>query len=505
MPVHGQNVNLPVIGHLGYDSVTLAGCWHYVDKEGNEYALVGTSNGLSIVNLNEPTAPYEAFHVPGLNSNWREVKTHGDYAYVCTEAAMSGITIVNLSHLPDSINYRTWTGDAQHPEAVLTAHTIATADGFLYIFGSKPLSDGAIICSLSDPWNPEITGIYAQRYVHDGYIRNDTLWAGEIYAGQCSVIDVRDKSAPVVMATQPTPAAFNHNTWLSDDSRTLFTTDERPWAPLAAYDISDLNNITLLDTYRPSLYSEKEVHNVRVLRDFLVNPSYGGQLTIVDAHKPDNLVEVAFALLGTSLVWDADPYLPSGTLFATVKNEGLFIFKPDYARAAYLEGVVLDSLSLQPIARATVRILNTQVLDSTNVQGQFKTGYHAQGFYTVEVSAPGYYPRLLEFVELKAGHIKELEVYLQPDLSSTPIQYGAVAYKVYPTLFSSGFTIDARGLPPGQYRFELSDLQGRLIYSAALAREKTEISLGSILHAGTYLLTIKNQRGVVGIERLIKG
>lgn len=505
IPLQGQITNLTVIGHLDYDSLTLAGCWHYVDQEENEYALVGTSNGLSIVNLNEPTAPYEMFHVPGLLNNWREVKTHGDYAYVCTEAAMSGITIVNLSHLPDSISYRTWTGDSLHPEAVLSAHTIAATDSFLYIFGSKPLTDGAIICDLSDPWNPEIVGTYTERYVHDGYIRNDTLWAGEIYAGQCAMIDVSDKSAPVVLATQPTPAAFNHNTWLSDDSRTLYTTDERPWAPLAAYDISDLNNITLLDTYRPSQLPDKEVHNVRVLRDFLINPSYGGQLTIVDGHKPDNLVEVAIASLGSSLVWDADPYLPSGVLFATAKNEGLFIFQPNYTRASYLEGVVRDSMSLQPIARATVRILNTQILDSTNVQGGFKTGYHTPGFYTVEVSAPGYYARSLEMVELKAGQITELEVHLQPDATGTQVQWGAAAYRVYPTAFSAGFTIDALDLPPGQYRYELSDLQGRLIYSAALACEKAEVWLGGILKAGTYLLTIKNELGVVGVERLVKG
>ena len=39
------------IGHLSYAPLFLAGCWHHVDNTGGEWALVGTSAGLSIVDL----------------------------------------------------------------------------------------------------------------------------------------------------------------------------------------------------------------------------------------------------------------------------------------------------------------------------------------------------------------------------------------------------------------------------------------------------------------------
>lgn len=401
---------LQQIGHLPYAPLSLAGCWHYVDSSGGEYALVGTSKGLSIVDLSDPTQPVERFAVPGLSNNWREVKTWNGFAYVSTEANNSGITIVDLRELPDTVTWKTWYGPGTDT-LIRRCHALACADGYLYLFGGT--QNGAVICDLADPWNPQVKSIYPQPYVHDGYIRGDTLWSSEIYAGQFSVIDVSDKTKPIVLATQPTPGRFNHNTWLSDDSRILFTTDEKPNTPLGAFDVSNPDNITQLDLYFPSQRPSFEVHNVRVLNDFLINPSYGGQLTIVDAHRPDNLIETAWASLGNSLVWDADPYLPSGILFAAAKNEGLFIFQPTYERAAYLEGRVNDAATGQPLGKTKVVLASTPNGDVTRPDGLFKTGAAQPGFYTVQVGKIGYKPLTVSGVELKRGETTWLELTLE--------------------------------------------------------------------------------------------
>ncbi len=401
---------LQQIGHLPYAPLSLAGCWHHVDSSGNEYALVGTSAGLSIVDLNDPGYPAERFRVPGLNSGWREVKTWGGFAYVSTEADKSGITIVDLRQLPDTVQWKVWYGPGADT-LIQKSHALACADGYLYIFGGT--QSGAVICDLADPWNPVVKSIYNKQYVHDGYIRNDTLWASEIFAGQFSVIDVSDKTQPKVLATQATPGKFNHNAWLSDDSRTLFTTDEKLNTPLAAFDISELDNITQLDGYFPSRKPTFEVHNVRVLNDFLINPSYGGQLTIVDAHRPDILIETAWASLGASLVWDADPYLPSGIVFATAKSEGLFIFQPSYQRAAYLEGRVTDAATGQPLSKVKVVVTNTSNYDITRPDGTFKTGAAAPGVFTLQVGKIGYKPLTVDNIPLVSGEQKWLELTLE--------------------------------------------------------------------------------------------
>ncbi len=401
---------LEVMGHLPYAPLTLAGCWHYVDSFGNEYALVGTSQGLSIVDVSDPKTPTERFAVPGPPNNWREVKTWNGFAYVGSEANNSGITIVDLRRLPDTVQWRVWFGPGSD-KIVLRSHTIACADGYLYIFGGT--QQGVVICDLSDPWEPQVESIIPSPYVHDGYIRNDTLWTSEIYAGEFGVYDISDKKNPCRLASHPTPAAFNHNTELSDDSRYLFTTDERWNAPLASFDVTNLENVRLLDKYFPSVRPTAEVHNVRVRSGYLVNPSYGGQLTIVDAHRPDNLIEVAHILLGNSLVWDASPYLPSGNIIASVRNEGLFVLKPNYTRAAYVEGRVTDAATGRPLGGVKVMVRGTANTDISRPDGTFKTGAGAPGKYEIIFGKVGYQSKVLSDVALYRGETTLVEVALE--------------------------------------------------------------------------------------------
>ena len=90
------------MSQLGYVDIPtlhttkLNGIWGYTDEAGNEYALVGTEDGVSIVDITVPAAATEILFIPGLNSVWREIKTVGDYAYVTTEAS-EGLLIIDLS------------------------------------------------------------------------------------------------------------------------------------------------------------------------------------------------------------------------------------------------------------------------------------------------------------------------------------------------------------------------------------------------------------------------
>jgi hypothetical protein len=47
-------------------------------KPGIEYAIVGTTEGTSILSLEDPSNPIEVFWEPGSTSVWRELKTWGD-------------------------------------------------------------------------------------------------------------------------------------------------------------------------------------------------------------------------------------------------------------------------------------------------------------------------------------------------------------------------------------------------------------------------------------------
>ncbi len=402
-----SQLNLQLLGHLPFPGTTCAGVWHYVDSLNNEYALIGAGNGIAIVDVTDPANPVLKFTVPAANSLWREIKTFSHYAYATTEGG-GGVTIVNLEYLPDSVQSKVYTGDGAIAGMVGSAHTCAVDDeGYLYLFGTGGLANGgAVICNLNnDPWNPEYVGQYNQNYIHDGYIINDTLWAGEIYAGQFSVIDVSNRANPVLLATQQTPGQFCHNTWLSDDHSIVYTTDEVGGAPLGAFDISDVTNIKIVSTYWTDSMPNSEVHNVRVINDFLVNPSYGSQITIVDAGRPNNLIEIANFPTGSYLCWDASPYLPSGNIIATDVGGGLYVFAPYYVRACYLEGTVTDSITGLPINGATIKVLTTPKQTASIITGEYKTGVLDPGVYDVEFSKPGYISKTISGVSLTTGNL----------------------------------------------------------------------------------------------------
>ncbi len=500
--------NLQLVGHLSYAPLSLAGCWHHVDNSGGEWALVGTSAGLSLVDLDDPTQPVERFTVPSLTNTWREVKSWSGYAYFGSEAPESGITIVNLNYLPDSIQWKVWRGDGFFVDKVVRSHALQAEAGYLYICGGGNVSNGVVIADLVDPWNPHILSKYAANYVHDAFIRGDTMWTSEVYQGQFGVVDISDRSNPVLLTTQPTPGAFNHNTGLSTNSKTLFTTDEVASAPLGAFDVSDLSNIRLLDKYLPSKKPTGEVHNVRVMPgDFLVCPSYRGQLTIVDGSKPDNLIEIAWDSLGNSLVWDADPYLPSGIVFATAKNEGLFVYKPTYTHAAWLEGNVTDAVNGFPLADAKVFVLNTPNADTTGADGVYKTGAPATGAYAMKAERVGYQPQVKTNIPLVSGVIASVNFSLSPLVGTEEVEK-ATLMQVSPSPFEDFLRVELQHGSPFSSEIttlRLIDLSGKTILEKhANAAGVTVLDGLKKLPSGTYLLQASNGKGGVQVLSVVK-
>lgn len=500
---------LQKIGYLPYAPLSLSGCWHHIDSSGGEWALVGTSAGLSIVDVRQPTQPRERFFVPGKTNNYREVRTWAGFAYVGSEATGSGITIVDLRELPDTIRWKVWVGDGVYDSLVVHSHTVQAVDGYLYIFGGGVVTNGATIADLSDPWNPVIVGKYTNNYVHDGYIRGDTLWTSEITKGWFGVVDVSDRSNPTLLATQPTPGAFCHNSGLSDDSRVLFTTDEKPSAPLGAFDVSNLDDIKMLDAYWPSRKPAGEVHNVRVFGQFLVNACYKGQLTLVDASRPGNLIETAWDSLGNALVWDVDPYLPSGIILATAKLEGFYVYqKPAYRHAAWLEGTVTDGISGHPLSNTKVFIRGTLNADTSFVNGQYKTGAAEPGRYEVFAMRKGYLPATFKDVELISNQLTTLDIELFPELSpQNPAEDNL--WRIAPTPFDGYIRVDfPEGSPyrKSETMLRVFDTGGKLLLEKTADGNGTTLlkNLEQLPKGGYVLLATNKLSGNYNSARIMK-
>jgi choice-of-anchor B domain-containing protein len=395
--------NTTLRSHMTYPGKQLSNIGGYVDSLGNEYALVGHSEGLSIVNVQDPDNPFIVQEIPGPNSIWREVKTWQKHAYVTTEGGSQGLTIVDLSNLPGTnLPFQNWsptitTGVGTY--TLSTIHALHIDNGYVYLYGANNGSgiDGIVIGDLSDPWNPTVAGLYDGYYVHDGYVRNDTVWACHIYDGFFSAIDVTDKANPVALAQQSTPNNFTHNSWLSDNSKYLYTTDEVDNTYLAAYDVSDVSNITFIDKIQSQNGgSQSVVHNTHIKNDYAVTSWYKDGVVITDVHRPENMVNVGWydtsPLSGGGYegCWGVYPFLPSGNLVASDMQQGLYVLTPTYIRACYLEGNVMDSICGAPITGVKVTIVGAGVLDSTNNLGIYKTGTPDAGTYTVTFQKAGY-------------------------------------------------------------------------------------------------------------------
>lgn len=399
---------------------SLAGVWHYRHASGSEYAIVGASEGICIVDITNPSSATFVMQLPGVSSIWHEVKVLGDYAYAVSEGydtnfVKNGMQIIDLRYLPDSAPSKFYTGDGAIANQLETAHTV-TADGhYVYVNGHNisALGRGVLILDVSDPWNPVYVGAVTNNYCHDSYVRDNYIYTSDIYNGQFSIYNISNPASPVLEATQLTPALFNHNTWLSNDGLTLFAADEKANAPLASFDISDVGNISLLDTFYNGNFSANEVHNVRVLDNYVICPSYGSQLTIVDGSRPRNMIEIANYPTGGYLCWDADPFTNSGSIIATDMTGIFYVFAPQYQRACYLEGIVTDSITGTTLNAVDVVIQGTGITHQTNPLGEFYTGYADSGTYVVSFSKAGYISQNHTF-NFQNGVVDTIHVKLVP-------------------------------------------------------------------------------------------
>lgn len=333
-----QSFNMSLLGQLNYDT-GVNDVWGYVDSQANEYAIVGLVNGTSFVDVSDPSNPIQKALIPGPTCVWRDIKTWNNYAYVVHDGVDSsqsqGLTIVDLTNLANGeIDYNHFYYDGEFNNA----HNIYIDEkGCVYLFGGNYSTGGALMFDISqDPVNPEYLGKFEDYYLHDGMVRGDTLWGSAIWEGVVAAIDVSDKSNPSILGSALTPNTFTHNAWISDDGNTVYTTDEVQSGSIAAVDVSDVTNMSVIDNIQSwSLETNVIPHNTHVFGKFLVTSYYCDGVTVVDASDPYNLQEVAYydtsdSTGGTySGAWGAYPWLPSGNILVTDRQEGLHVLSID--------------------------------------------------------------------------------------------------------------------------------------------------------------------------------
>ena len=448
--IFAQNsMNLVLMGTYEWSNTEGSDIWGWVDNSTNkEYALVGLNDGFSVVDVSNGTNPVEMFYIPDINSTWRDIKTWGNYAYVTTEAD-TGLLIVDLTDMTgNSFWYVSNFVNPNNGSSVefTAAHNIyIDENGIAYIFGassntgSSP-ADGAIFLDVNaNPTSPIYLGEWDDEYIHDGMVRGDTMYAGCIYAGELFIVDVSNKSNPQTLGHHLTPNQFTHNAWVSDNGEYVFTTDEQSDAYLAAYDITDMNNIFEVDRIQSNPGSNTIPHNTHVDGNFLITSYYRDGTTVHDITYPNNMIQVAYydAYAGSGSGFDGNwgtyPFLPSGNIISSEINSSsnqtgqLLIYERQFQQACYLEGNIADANTGNSIDAADIEILNTNINTMSNILGNYSSGIATAGSYDIIFSKPGYISDTIS-TSLSNGIITTINIQLVPLPSFTRFWLGNWAF-----------------------------------------------------------------------------
>ena len=304
-------------------------CWGYT-ANGREYAIMGYYAGTVFYDITDaPSNIVEVGNIPGPSSfyNYRNIKVYSHYAYLVSEGG-DGVQIVDLQYLPDSVHFvksYTYTGFTR-------AHTVSQTGSFLYLNGGNNTTGGGItILDLADPDNPVKRGQWSTRYVHDCYVRNDTIFAACINDGYLSILDATDKDNITLVKEFTYPQAVTHNAWVTSDGDYLVVSNEGGSNHAFIWDIRDLNNIVQLSELVP--YENSMVHNALIKGDSLYLAHYRAGVIVYNIADKSNPVEVGhydtYPASGLSFqgCWNVYPYFESGKIIGSDMASGLYVLQ----------------------------------------------------------------------------------------------------------------------------------------------------------------------------------
>lgn len=379
--------------------------WGYVAPDGREYAIFGCYDGTSFVDVTDVNNIHQVGFIPSTNPSsssniWREMKTYSHYAYIVSEVPNSGVQIVDLQYLPDSVHYV----KKFIPTGHISSHSISQSGPYLYLNGcNSGFGQGVTVLDLtSNPETPVKRGGFNADYIHDCRVVDDTIYAANIYVSKVSIISASNKnSLNLVTSFTNLPGSGPHNTALTPDKNYLLVTDEVGNAPfrLKIWNINDLGNITFVADWQPTGITTSIVHNVEVYGNYAAIGHYSAGARVVDISNPALPTEVAW--YDTFPLNDDQSYegcwgtymFPSGKIAASDRSTGLYILKMNVNITAAMEGYYNASnntMNMSDTVRAYLRQSvspysfvdsSIAVVDSVSLTGNFKMNAAPVGTY----------------------------------------------------------------------------------------------------------------------------
>lgn len=366
--------NVELLAHLsladiGGDGNLVRGndVWGWTDPQtGREYALMGRTDGVAIVDVTDPTAPVYRGILPksagSANTAWRDIKVHNNRMYVVADGSTNGLQILDLAQLRTPAPSPRVFAETGRYDGFMAAHNIAIneATGFAYVVGAH--NDGAFFNTYSGgliflnlhvaPGAPGFAagGFGSDAYTHDAqaviYAGPDVRYAGREIAfcaneDTITIVDVTSKSQPVMIGRRTYPGvAYVHQGWLTEDHKYFLSNDELDEidAPPSRnvsthiWDVSDLqapryigrhdHGIGGIDhnlyVHQGLIYESNYTTGMRVLRPTNLDEGLLETIAWIDTHPASDSRSFHGA-------WSVYPFFASGTIAIGDINEGLIL------------------------------------------------------------------------------------------------------------------------------------------------------------------------------------
>ncbi len=346
--------------------------WGFVDlNTEREYALLGVYNGLAVIDVTDPSDPFEVGTVTGPGSFWRDVKVAQSYdhsagrwrshAYVSTDT-VGQLAVVDLTELPNRVRPGGTSGGPAHNVFIsnvdfATGIPLGGGRPTLQVLGGVSHEGAVDSFDLSAPLTPTRIGGTGGGYSHDAASILITGGRASACTGtSCEVLfdfnedtiqlwDLSNRAAPrLLSSTTYDLVEYVHSGWPTEDGRFLFVHDELDESThglhttIRVFDLADLEAPALAATWTgPTAATD---HNGFVRGNRYYVSTYSRGLTVLDTTDPAAPVEVAhfdtYPAHNTSSfvgAWGVFPFLPSGNLLVSDIDGGLYVLD-DRTRAS---------------------------------------------------------------------------------------------------------------------------------------------------------------------------
>ncbi|MBT0585108.1 choice-of-anchor B family protein [Alteromonas oceanisediminis] len=376
--------NISMVAHvplsaLPTNSTSANDIWGHVDlNDMREYALIGLRRGVAVLDVTDAQNPTVVGSVSGQSTTWRDIKVYQyystssqrwkAYAYAGADSVTEGLTIIDLTNLPNSISLDRRTQDDRLAHNVYisnvdyTTNTALTGrDALLHVTGTNNFGGSWRTFSLRNPQAPhpayQLDGATRFDYTHDAssLLINDARATRDCVNGSsdgCSVMldfnenelrlwDHTESNSATELGSETYPnAAYVHSGWWSEDKQYVILHDELDEqnsglnTTVHFFDISDLNSPTLVASWEGPTRAIDHNGFTRGNRYYMSNYERG--LTILDISDPLAPEEIGYFDTFPSSNnpsfngnWGVYPYLPSGNILASDIQGGLYILRDE--------------------------------------------------------------------------------------------------------------------------------------------------------------------------------